>query len=74
EYTEPAGSAIDVYSLRQALGLPRGSPRSTSRRRFRCGKPARVLACGNPFVLKPTERDPSVPVRLAELFIETGLP
>ena len=33
-----------------------------------------ALACGNAFLLKPSERDPSVPVRLAELFIEAGLP
>ncbi len=36
------------------------------------GGPA--LACGNAFILKPSERDPSVPVRLAELFLEAGLP
>ncbi|NED64748.1 aldehyde dehydrogenase family protein, partial [Streptomyces sp. SID10244] len=33
-----------------------------------------ALACGNAFILKPSERDPSVPVRLAELFSEAGLP
>ena len=33
-----------------------------------------AIACGNAFVLKPSERDPSVPLRLAELFIEAGLP
>ena len=33
-----------------------------------------ALACGNAFVLKPSERDPSVPLRLAELFLEAGLP
>src|SRR5262249_58973722 len=33
-----------------------------------------ALACGNAFILKPSERDPSVPVRLAELFLEAGLP
>jgi len=33
-----------------------------------------ALACGNAFILKPSERDPSVPLRLAELFLEAGLP
>ena len=35
---------------------------------------ATALACGNAFILKPSERDPSVPLRLAELMIEAGLP
>jgi malonate-semialdehyde dehydrogenase (acetylating)/methylmalonate-semialdehyde dehydrogenase len=33
-----------------------------------------AIACGNAFILKPSERDPGVPMRLAELFIEAGLP
>lgn len=37
-------------------------------------KAAPALACGNAFILKPSERDPSVPLRLAELFLEAGLP
>lgn len=37
-------------------------------------KAAPAIACGNAFILKPSERDPSVPLRLAELFLEAGLP
>lgn len=37
-------------------------------------KAAPALACGNAFILKPSERDPSVPLRLPELFLEAGLP
>src|SRR2546430_9047867 len=37
-------------------------------------KAAPAIACGNAFILKPSERDPSCPMRIAELFIEAGLP
>jgi malonate-semialdehyde dehydrogenase (acetylating)/methylmalonate-semialdehyde dehydrogenase len=74
EYTENAGTGIDVYSLRQPLGVVAGITPFNFPAMIPLWKAGPALACGNAFVLKPSERDPSVPVRLAELFIEAGLP
>lgn len=74
EYTEGAGPGIDVYSLRQPLGVVAGITPFNFPAMIPLWKAGPALACGNAFVLKPSERDPSVPVRLAELFIEAGLP
>ncbi|MGO9507299.1 MAG: CoA-acylating methylmalonate-semialdehyde dehydrogenase, partial [Mycobacterium sp.] len=74
EYTEGAGPDIDVYSLRQPLGVVAGITPFNFPAMIPLWKAGPALACGNAFVLKPSERDPSVPVRLAELFLEAGLP
>ena len=74
EYTESAGPGIDLYSMRQPLGVVAGITPFNFPAMIPLWKCAPALACGNTFVLKPSERDPSVPMRLAELFIEAGLP
>jgi malonate-semialdehyde dehydrogenase (acetylating)/methylmalonate-semialdehyde dehydrogenase len=74
EYTESAGTGIDVYSMRQPLGVVAGITPFNFPAMIPLWKAAPAIACGNAFVLKPSERDPSVPLRLAELFIEAGLP
>src|SRR5277367_1691084 len=74
EYTESAGTGIDVYSLRQPLGVVAGITPFNFPAMIPLWKAGPALACGNAFILKPSERDPSVPVRLAELFLEAGLP
>jgi len=74
EYTEGAGSGIDVYSMRQPLGVVAGITPFNFPAMIPLWKAGPAIACGNAFILKPSERDPSVPVRLAELFLEAGLP
>src|SRR6188508_1376243 len=74
EYTEGAGPGIDVYSARQPLGVVAGITPFNFPAMIPMWKFAPAIACGNAFVLKPSERDPSVPLRLAELMIEAGLP
>jgi malonate-semialdehyde dehydrogenase (acetylating) / methylmalonate-semialdehyde dehydrogenase len=74
DYTEGAGTGIDVYSLRQPLGVVAGITPFNFPAMIPLWKAGPALACGNAFILKPSERDPSVPVRLAELFLEAGLP
>ena len=74
EYTEGAGGGIDVYSLRQPLGVVAGITPFNFPAMIPLWKAGPALACGNAFILKPSERDPSVPVRLAEIFEEAGLP
>ena len=74
EYTESAGTGIDVYSMRQPLGVVAGITPFNFPAMIPLWKAAPAIACGNAFVLKPSERDPSVPLRLAELFMEAGLP
>jgi len=73
DFTDSAGPGIDMYSMRQALGVCAGIHRSTF-----CYDPDvdvcpcyRLWQC---FILKPSERDPSVPLMLAELMEEAGLP
>ncbi|MDQ0615138.1 malonate-semialdehyde dehydrogenase (acetylating)/methylmalonate-semialdehyde dehydrogenase [Microbacterium sp. W4I4] len=74
EYASEAGSGIDVYSMRQPLGVVAGITPFNFPAMIPLWKAGPALASGNAFVLKPSERDPSVPVRLAELFVEAGLP
>src|SRR6187431_152959 len=74
EYTEGAGPAIDLYSMRQPLGVVAGITPFNFPAMIPMWKFAPAIACGNAFILKPSERDPSVPVRLAELLLEAGLP
>jgi malonate-semialdehyde dehydrogenase (acetylating)/methylmalonate-semialdehyde dehydrogenase len=74
EYTEGAGPGIDLYSVRQALGVVAGITPFNFPAMIPLWKCAPAIACGNAFILKPSERDPSVPMRIAELFLEAGLP
>ncbi len=74
EYTTNAGSGIDVYSMRQPLGVVAGITPFNFPAMIPLWKAGPALAAGNAFILKPSERDPSVPLRLAELFLEAGLP
>src|SRR5215468_7483523 len=74
EFSEGAGPNIDLYSLRQPLGVVAGITPFNFPAMIPMWKFAPALACGNAFILKPSERDPSVPMRLAELLIEAGLP
>jgi len=74
EYTEGAGPGIDVYSMRQPLGVVAGITPFNFPAMIPLWMLAPAIACGNAFILKPSERDPSVPVRLAELLKEAGLP
>ena len=74
EYTQNAGPGIDIYSMRQALGVTAGITPFNFPAMIPMWKFAPAIACGNAFILKPSERDPSVPMRLAELMIEAGLP
>ncbi|MEU6483555.1 CoA-acylating methylmalonate-semialdehyde dehydrogenase [Streptomyces sp. NPDC046887] len=74
EFTDNAGTGIDVHSLRGPLGVVAGITPFNFPAMIPLWKAAPALACGNAFILKPSERDPSVPLRLAELFLEAGLP
>ncbi|TWG98941.1 malonate-semialdehyde dehydrogenase (acetylating)/methylmalonate-semialdehyde dehydrogenase [Mesorhizobium sp. J18] len=74
EYTEGAGPGIDIYSMRQPLGVVAGITPFNFPAMIPMWKFAPAIACGNAFILKPSERDPSVPMRLAELMLEAGLP
>ena len=72
EYTEGAGPGIDVYSMRQPLGVAAGITPFNFPAMIPMWMFGVAIAVGNTFVLKPSERDPSVPVRLGELFMQAG--
>jgi malonate-semialdehyde dehydrogenase (acetylating)/methylmalonate-semialdehyde dehydrogenase len=74
EYTEGAGPGIDVYSMRQPLGVVAGITPFNFPAMIPMWMFGIAVATGNSFILKPSERDPSLPVRLAELFMEAGAP
>jgi len=74
EYTEGAGPGIDVYSTRQPIGIGAGITPFNFPAMIPLWMGSVAVATGNAFICKPSERDPSVPVRLAELFLEAGLP
>ncbi|MFN7026148.1 MAG: CoA-acylating methylmalonate-semialdehyde dehydrogenase [Pseudorhizobium sp.] len=74
EFTEGAGPGIDMYSIRQPVGIGAGITPFNFPAMIPMWMFAPAIACGNAFILKPSERDPSVPIRLAELMIEAGLP
>jgi malonate-semialdehyde dehydrogenase (acetylating)/methylmalonate-semialdehyde dehydrogenase len=74
EYTEGAGPGIDVYSMRQPLGVVAGITPFNFPAMIPMWMFGVAIAVGNSFILKPSEKDPSVPVRLAELFGEAGGP
>ncbi len=74
EFTEGAGPNIDMYSIRQPVGIGAGITPFNFPGMIPMWMFAPAIACGNAFILKPSERDPSLPIRLAELMIEAGLP
>ncbi len=74
EYTQGAGPGIDVYSMRQPLGVVAGITPFNFPAMIPMWMFGVAIACGNTFILKPSEKDPSVPLRLAELFLEAGAP
>src|SRR5271170_3940044 len=74
EYSESAGPGIDLYSMHQPLGVVAGITPFNFPAMIPLWKCAPAIACGNAFILKPSERDPSVPMRLGELLVEAGLP
>lgn len=74
EYTEGAGPGIDVYSVRQPLGVVAGITPFNFPAMIPMWMFGVAIACGNAFILKPSEKDPTVPLRLAELMTEAGLP
>ena len=74
EYSDSVGTGIDAYSMRQPLGVVAGITPFNFPAMIPLWKCGPAIAAGNAFVLKPSERDPSVPLRLAELWTEAGLP
>jgi len=74
EFTEGAGPGLDIYSMRQPLGVVAGITPFNFPAMIPMWKFGPALASGNAFILKPSERDPSVPLMLAELLLEAGLP
>ena len=74
EFTENVGTNVDSWSMRQPLGVcagitPFNFPAMVPMWMFPI-----AIACGNTFVLKPSEKDPTCSMRLAELFLVAGLP
>src|SRR5258708_16208742 len=74
EYTEGAGPSIDIYSMRQPLGVVAGITPFNFPAMIPMWMFGVAIACGNTFICKPSEKDPSVPLRLAELMMEAGAP
>ncbi|HBM11884.1 MAG TPA: methylmalonate-semialdehyde dehydrogenase (CoA acylating), partial [Rhodospirillaceae bacterium] len=74
EFSEGAGPGIDIHSVRQPLGVVAGITPFNFPAMIPMWKFCPAIACGNAFILKPSERDPSVPLMLAELLMEAGLP
>jgi len=74
EFTDSAGPGIDMYSMRQPLGVAAGITPFNFPAMIPLWKLGPALSAGNAFILKPSERDPSVPMMLAALFQEAGLP
>ena len=73
-HSEQAATGVDVHSLRQPLGVIAGITPFNFPAMVPLWMLANAIACGNAFVLKPSEKDPSPSVRLAELLTEAGLP
>ncbi len=74
DYTIGAGPGIDVYSMRVPLGVVAGITPFNFPAMIPMWMFGVAIACGNAFILKPSERDPSVPVKFGELMMEAGLP
>ncbi|WP_414898019.1 CoA-acylating methylmalonate-semialdehyde dehydrogenase [Rhodovulum sp. YEN HP10] len=74
EFSDSAGPGIDMYSMRQPLGVVAGITPFNFPAMIPMWKLGPALACGNAFILKPSERAPTVPLMLAALLQEAGLP
>jgi malonate-semialdehyde dehydrogenase (acetylating) / methylmalonate-semialdehyde dehydrogenase len=74
DFTDQIGGGIDNWNLRQPLGVVAGITPFNFPMMVPCWMFPMAIACGNTFVLKPSERDPSASIRLAELLKEAGLP
>jgi len=74
DYSEQASTGIDVYSIRQPLGVVAGITPFNFPAMVPMWMWAPALACGNTFILKPSEKDPSASVLTAELLKEAGVP
>jgi malonate-semialdehyde dehydrogenase (acetylating)/methylmalonate-semialdehyde dehydrogenase len=74
EYSENVGSNVDSYTIRQPVGVVAGITPFNFPAMVPMWMYPVAIACGNTFILKPSERDPSVAIRVAELASEAGLP
>ena len=74
EFSDSVGTGVDSYSLRQPLGVVAGITPFNFPAMVPMWMFPLALVCGNAFVLKPSERDPSVSILLAELLKDAGLP
>jgi malonate-semialdehyde dehydrogenase (acetylating) / methylmalonate-semialdehyde dehydrogenase len=74
EFTDQISGGMDAWNLRQPLGVAAGVTPFNFPMVVPCWMFVMAAACGNTFVLKPSERTPSASIRLAELFIEAGFP
>jgi malonate-semialdehyde dehydrogenase (acetylating)/methylmalonate-semialdehyde dehydrogenase len=74
EFSDSVGHGIDSYSMRQPLGVAAGITPFNFPVMVPLWMLAPAIACGNTFVLKPSEKDPSATLRMAELLIEAGAP
>jgi malonate-semialdehyde dehydrogenase (acetylating) / methylmalonate-semialdehyde dehydrogenase len=74
EYSEQVGTGVDSYSVRQPLGVVAGITPFNFPAMVPMWMFPIALACGNTFILKPSEKDPSLAIELAQLLQEAGLP
>ena len=74
DFTDSAGPGIDMYSMRQPIGVAAGITPFNFPAMIPMWKFCPAIVAGNAFILKPSERDPSVPMMLAQLMIDAGLP
>ena len=74
EFSEEIGEGIDSYSMRQPLGVVAGITPFNFPAMIPLWMSPMAMACGNTFILKPSEKDPSFSLRLADLYKEAGLP
>lgn len=74
EYSDNVSSGIDMYSMRKPLGVVAGITPFNFPAMIPLWMSCMAIACGNTFILKPSEKDPSVPMMFADLWKEAGLP
>lgn len=73
-HNENASTGVDVYSVRRPLGVVAGITPFNFPAMVPMWMMPNAVACGNTFIMKPSERDPSAPLFIAELFVEAGFP
>jgi malonate-semialdehyde dehydrogenase (acetylating)/methylmalonate-semialdehyde dehydrogenase len=74
DFTEQIATEMDSWSMRQPMGVVAGITPFNFPIMIPCWMGAMAVACGNAFILKPSEKDPSAPMLLSELFAEAGVP